>query len=43
VLVDEVVIRQRQRHATWKAEKAKQAKASARRKGKAKRPNYKHD
>jgi hypothetical protein len=42
VLVDEVVIRQRQREAARKAEKEKAAKAQARRrKGKATRPNYK--
>jgi hypothetical protein len=42
VLVDEAVIRQRQREAARKAEKEKAAKAQARRrKGKATRPNYK--
>jgi hypothetical protein len=41
VLVDEVAICQCQRHAARKAEKEKQAKASACRKGKATRPNYK--
>jgi hypothetical protein len=42
VLVDEVVIRQRQRQAAKKVEKEKLAKAQARRKGKATRPNYKN-
>jgi hypothetical protein len=42
VLVDEVVIHQRQREAARKAKKEKAAKAQAhRRKGKATRPNYK--
>jgi hypothetical protein len=42
VLVDEVVLRQRQREATRKAQKEKVAKAQARRrKGKDTRPNYK--
>jgi hypothetical protein len=42
VLVDEVVLRQRQREATRKATKEKAAKAQARRrKGKVTRPNYK--
>jgi hypothetical protein len=41
VLVDEVAIRQRQRQAARKVEKETQAKASARRKEKATRPNYK--
>jgi hypothetical protein len=42
VLVDEVVIHQRQREAARKAEKEKAAKAQARRrKGKATRPNFK--
>jgi hypothetical protein len=43
VLVDEVVIRQRQREAARKVEKEQLAKAQARcRKGKVTRPNYKN-
>jgi hypothetical protein len=42
ILVDEVVLRQRQREAVRNAQKAKVAKAQAhRRKGKETRPNYK--